>query len=36
MRENMLQCPVCGAFLEKKERALVCTEGHSFDIARQG
>ena len=36
MRENMLQCPVCGAFLEKKERALVCASGHSFDIARQG
>ena len=36
MTENILQCPVCGAFLEKKERALVCASGHSFDIARQG
>lgn len=36
MTENYLQCPVCGALLEKKDRTLVCPKGHSFDIARQG
>ena len=31
-----LLCPICGAPLEKRERALVCPSHHSFDIARQG
>lgn len=31
-----LLCPICGAPLEKRERALVCPGHHSFDIARQG
>jgi 23S rRNA (guanine745-N1)-methyltransferase len=31
-----LLCPVCGAGLTCEERALRCTAGHAFDIARQG
>jgi 23S rRNA (guanine745-N1)-methyltransferase len=31
-----LRCPVCGADLACRERALACTAGHAFDIARQG
>ena len=31
-----LLCPICGAPLAKRERALVCPGHHSFDIARQG
>ncbi len=31
-----LACPIDGLPLELKDRQLVCTEGHSFDIARQG
>lgn len=31
-----LLCPICGAPLAKRERALVCPSHHSFDIARQG
>ena len=29
-------CPTCGGPLERRESALVCPQGHSFDIARQG
>lgn len=29
-------CPACGGALEKREHTLVCAEGHSYDIARQG
>ncbi len=29
-------CPACKAALERRERALVCENGHSYDIARQG
>lgn len=36
MEENILICPVCGEGLFKKDRALCCGHGHSFDIARQG
>ena len=31
-----LICPICGHYLQKEERRLVCRLGHSFDIARQG
>ena len=31
-----LICPVCGMQLEKADRAFVCPNRHSFDIARQG
>ena len=31
-----LICPVCGMKLEQGERAFVCPNRHSFDIARQG
>ena len=29
-------CPVCRKPLEKEQRRLVCPQGHSFDMARQG
>lgn len=29
-------CPVCGEPLELKERSLVCSGRHSFDLAKQG
>lgn len=29
-------CPACGGALERRESALVCPKGHSFDVARQG
>ena len=31
-----LLCPLCGGLLENRERAMLCPNGHSFDIARQG
>jgi len=31
-----LRCPVCAGRLSLGERALTCSRGHSFDIARQG
>ncbi|HEX6453899.1 MAG TPA: hypothetical protein VF060_31110, partial [Trebonia sp.] len=31
-----LRCPVCAGRLSLGERALSCSRGHSFDIARQG
>ena len=31
-----LFCPVCGKLLNQVDRALVCEDRHSFDIARQG
>lgn len=31
-----LICPLCGEYLEKQDRAFVCPNRHSFDIARQG
>ena len=31
-----LICPVCGKELEQIDRAFVCPDRHSFDIARQG
>ncbi len=32
----MLLCPVCAQALTQKDRAFVCPNGHSFDVARQG
>ena len=29
-------CPACGGALQKRDRALVCPKGHSYDLARQG
>ncbi len=31
-----LLCPVCSRGLSREEKRLVCPQGHSFDIARQG
>ena len=31
-----LVCPNCGEKLEKQDKAFVCPNRHSFDIARQG
>ena len=31
-----LFCPICGKLLNQVDRALVCEDRHSFDIARQG
>ena len=31
-----LVCPICGLPLSRQERAYVCENRHSFDIARQG
>ena len=31
-----LRCPVCHQPLDRRERALRCPAGHSFDMARQG
>lgn len=33
---QQLSCPNCASALERREHALVCEEGHAFDIARQG
>ncbi len=32
----ILLCPICGAVLERQEKAWQCQNRHSFDIARQG
>ena len=31
-----LICPVCGAQLNQEERTFLCSNRHSFDVARQG
>ena len=31
-----LICPICGLQLNKTDRQYVCTQNHSFDVARQG
>ena len=31
-----LLCPLCGETLTRQDRALICPNRHSFDIARQG
>ncbi|MFI3206597.1 MAG: methyltransferase domain-containing protein [Clostridia bacterium] len=33
---NKFICPSCKSVLNPKEKALVCENGHSYDIARQG
>jgi 23S rRNA (guanine745-N1)-methyltransferase len=32
----LLRCPNCGASPALRERVVVCPNGHSFDVARQG
>ena len=32
----MLLCPLCAQALTQQDRAYVCPNGHSFDVARQG
>lgn len=34
--KQILSCPVCQELLSTQEKRLVCPQGHSFDIARQG
>ncbi len=38
LRVTLLICPVrhCGEPLERRERALACPRGHTFDLARSG
>ena len=36
VRKMTLICPVCGEVLLKQEKAYVCPNRHSYDIARQG
>src|SRR5947209_4246827 len=33
---SLLICPVCGSSFTKAENALQCTQGHTFDVAREG
>lgn len=33
---SILKCPVCGGKLERISGSIVCTEGHSFDVAKSG
>ena len=33
---SLFCCPVCGAPLERGERAYACPAGHSYDLAREG
>jgi 23S rRNA (guanine745-N1)-methyltransferase len=32
----LLRCPICGAGLSLGERSVSCSNGHSYDVARQG
>ena len=36
MEELLFCCPLCGGALAREEHRAVCSQGHSFDIARQG
>ena len=36
VRVNNLSCPLDGVRLEFRDKQLVCSNGHSFDVARQG
>jgi len=36
IRAHNLACPIDGERLERREKQLVCENGHVFDIARQG
>ena len=33
---SLFRCPVCGASLERRDRAYACCRGHSYDVAREG
>ncbi len=33
---SLFCCPVCGAPLERGERAYACPSGHSYDLSREG
>lgn len=33
---SLFRCPVCGAPLERGERAYTCPNRHSYDLAREG
>lgn len=33
---RILRCPICRLDLDPRDRSLVCTRGHSFDLARSG
>lgn len=33
---SLFRCPVCGAPLERGERACVCPSRHSYDLAKEG
>lgn len=34
--ERFFSCPLCGGELRDQGKALVCQNGHSFDVAKQG
>jgi len=34
--ESILKCPVCNLSLKKHEKQYICTNNHSYDIARKG
>lgn len=36
MSESLFSCPICRLSLEKRETALICGGGHSFDLAKEG
>lgn len=36
IRAHNLACPIDDGILEQRDKQLVCSHGHSFDIARQG
>ncbi|MGB5397121.1 MAG: methyltransferase domain-containing protein [Gammaproteobacteria bacterium] len=36
LKPHKLACPIDGARLQARDKQLVCENGHSFDIARQG
>lgn len=36
MPQSVLVCPVCGGALLLEQRRLVCSAGHSFDMAKEG
>lgn len=33
---SLFRCPVCGAPLERGERAYTCLGRHSYDLAKEG
>ena len=33
---SIFRCPICSRALRRRENALCCEAGHSFDIASQG